>query len=427
MRDRRFAPIFILILLGLGIVFFLQNSTPTLPLVFFGMELPSLPLAAWLVLGAIAGFATSLAFGWLWRWSLRSFPSPSSDFAKRDMTEETTQQPTPSNKSKKRSRKKTAKPKATAASKRERQSTPERYRENEPEELDEPAPWDNWEEPQDTPINVQATATSQGQPRDQQLKTTEYDQNTPGGTADDDFPDEEEKNYPTTNTTEWFGEEFFEDWKQELYQNPEPSEDTGDTGEFPPGKTYERYRQPIRQYWSGSVYSYTYADPETSTTPEASPDQVPVESESEPEPEAKSEPEAEMASQVPTQQPSTPETTAEEVSWDESLKELEIEDRETQETEETTDSPASETSSDVLPEPEDEQEWQTGRKPSPPSTGLAQRFVQSFVQGKSQRSQKKTENTESQETTKSSQKSDRDVGSDDWETPPRKSDRENDW
>jgi hypothetical protein len=438
MRDRRFAPIFILLLVGLGIVFFLQNSTPTLPLVFFGMEWPSLPLAAWLVLGAIAGFVTSLALGGLWRRSQRNLRSQATRFAERDWEEDTHREPTPS----KRSRKKTAKRKAAATRQDNRQPPKEQHSEAKPDELDElnePAPWDNWEEPKDTPINVEATATEGGKPRDQQLRTKSGDPTTPVRETDDEFPEDEQENELATNTTEWLGEEFFEDWKQELDRETEPS-DTGEArDEVPPGKTYERYRQPIRQYWSGSVYSYTYGDPETSTTsevdenqnqtpsPETASDQVPLESEADPS-------EVEVSADVPTTpQPPTQETAAEEVSWDESLEELEIEDRETKE---TVGDDSNETSSQDFSE-EDDQDWQTGpsnkfrpyqnQQPSQAPTSLAQRFVQKIVSPNQPNPQPNTpEEREKADQTNDAKKS-LDDWEDDWENKPKNSNNSDDW
>jgi hypothetical protein len=435
MRDRRIAPIFILLLVGLAIVFFLQNSTPTISLEFVGVELPSLPLAAWLFVGAIAGFVTSLALGGLWRQSQRNLHSSATRFAERDWEEDTHRKPTPS----KRSRKKSAKRKAAATRQDAQQPTNERHSEpktDKPDELNEPAPWDNWEEPKDTPINVEATATEGGRPRDQQLRTQSGDPTTPGRETGDEFPEDEQENELATNTTEWLGEEFFEDWKRELDGETEPS-DTGDAGEVSPGRIYERHRQPIRQYWSGSVYSYTYGDPETSTTSEVDdnqnqtsspenapdPDQVPLESEAEPS-------EVEFSADVPTTpQPSTQETTAEKVSWDESLDELEIEDRDNQE---TVGDNYNEPSSEDFPE-EDDEDWQTGPsskfRPSPTQspTGLAQRFVQKIVSPSQSNSQANTpENQERTDKTNDAENNSNDW-EDDWENPPKKSNTSDDW
>ncbi len=438
MRDRRLTPIFILLLVGFAIVFFLQNSTPTISLVLVGMKLPSLPLAAWLFVGAIAGFVTSLALGGLWRRSQRSLRSQATRFAERDWEENTHREPTSS----KRSRKKAAKRKAATTRQDNQQPPTEHHSEAKPDQLDElnePAPWDNWEEPKDTPINVEATATEGGKPRDQQLGTQSGDPTTPVRETNDEFSEDEQENELATNTTEWLGEEFFEDWKRELDRETEPS-DTGNAGEVPPGKTYERYRQPIRQYWSGSVYSYTYGEPETSTTsegdenqnqtssPETAPDQVPLESEAEPS-------EVEFSADVPTTlQSSTQETATEEVSWDESLEQLEIDDRETKE---TVGDNSNETSSEDFPE-EDDEDWQTGpsskfrpfpsKKPSQPPTGLAQRFVQKIVSPSQPNSQSNTD-TESREGNDQTNnaESNSDDWEDDWENPPKKSNTSDDW
>jgi hypothetical protein len=433
MRDRRFAPIFILILLGLGIVFFLQNATPTISLVFVGANLPALPLAAWLLLGAIAGFVTSLALGGLWRSGRRV--SPASE-----------KSPEPTSTPKQRPRKKTAKRKAAASSKRDRQPATQRSMENQPkefDELDEPAPWDDWEEPQDTPINVEATATDRGKPRNQQLQTTGSNP-----TDESSVASEEDKEL-ASETTEWLGEEFFEDWKQEIKPENEPADtgDPGKTSEVAPGKTYERYRQPVQQYRSGSVYSYTYTDPETTSipetedhqtdsepettsVPETATDQVPVESPSESPPAAEAEVAAssEDSRDRATRESTPQEPPTEAVSWEESLAELEIENRET---ETTASRRLEESSTDDLPEDETEG-WQTGFPGSSPSAepsqepppskpaGLAKRFVQKIV---SPNQSNPPKNQKPQDTRDIQQ----DDWEDDWETPSKKSDREDDW
>ncbi|MFP4133782.1 MAG: hypothetical protein ACLFQP_05270 [Halothece sp.] len=59
MKNTKFIFVVLGIIILTGVIFFLQNRSPVLPLVFFGTETISFPVGLWLILSAIAGILAS--------------------------------------------------------------------------------------------------------------------------------------------------------------------------------------------------------------------------------------------------------------------------------------------------------------------------------------------------------------------------------
>lgn len=65
MRNAKIKLIIWGIILLVALIFFAQNSSPTVALVIFGSETIALPVALWLIIGAIFGFLTSILLQFL--------------------------------------------------------------------------------------------------------------------------------------------------------------------------------------------------------------------------------------------------------------------------------------------------------------------------------------------------------------------------
>lgn len=74
MKNTKFIFVVLVIIILAGVIFFLQNRSPALPLVFFGTQTISLSVGLWLVLSAIAGLVSSLILQLL----LGVYPRPNS-------------------------------------------------------------------------------------------------------------------------------------------------------------------------------------------------------------------------------------------------------------------------------------------------------------------------------------------------------------
>lgn len=208
-----------LILLGLiggGLVlFFLQNQTPVLPLVFLNLRTFPLPLSVW-VMGAIAaGILTTLFVNTLIRIAggapvSRRRPAPAYRRPSRTAYQAAAAQ--------------------QAAARRER----------------DPSPDDTWREPEE-PVG--------------QEPEEDFSDRPPAHAASS--PTEEEPGWEEEDVSDWFDDEpsnrrdDWDDWEEEARPAPPP-----ERARPAPSRTdYEKSQKPKSVSRSGSVYSYSYREP----------------------------------------------------------------------------------------------------------------------------------------------------------------------
>jgi hypothetical protein len=213
-----FRLILLLAIAAAVLLFTLENLTPTLSLVFLGMKTPALPLSWW-ILGAIAaGSLTTLVIRFLF--GLSNFVAQrfmQSQF-RRSMRQATAQ---------------TAAPSGTKST-TPRSSNPfTRPRTTRQDDEDEDAPWKDWsgyEEKRDRPPV-----------------------NTPEPPINRDRP-------PSTVPTDDWENPLNEDWEA----SPTSAPAAPPPSSTPPKQTFEAAQEPKQVSRSGSVYSYSYREPDQS-------------------------------------------------------------------------------------------------------------------------------------------------------------------
>lgn len=257
---REFRNVLLLVALGGSIIFALQNTSPSLPLVFLGTKSLPLPLSVWILgaiaVGAIASWTISVFFRLYNYWGVQD----SRPRRRRSRSSDTNGEPIPSGPS-------------SWSSAQTNESDRRNYGNVPPYVSTEPVPPRDWG----------GTATRIQSNEEQNRPRREEPVNKAGENYASD-PDEEN----------WIDED--EDYIDESdVPTPEYEEDR----EFQASQVnYEVVQEPSSESWSGSMYSYSYKQRRESVnteisspyegdypivTPPASPSPEPIREEREPE------------------------------------------------------------------------------------------------------------------------------------------------